>query len=211
MPTNPPKSKVRRASPTAEQRAPAQDRRAPAGANGKTNPMRQLKGVLGRPLGVERRDGQLHVVLVERRRAAPADQPPSASQLCEELGARVLAHDPQHISKDMSHLLIVHEALGSKGWPGVAALPSRVLAAALAQAEALAGQDSSLTLETFIEGLRPLQRAADLREERSSRQEDFRLGETIEVSETNHAEFDRLEQSWVGTIPSDLARRERDD
>jgi hypothetical protein len=49
-----------------------------------------------------------------------------------------------------------------------------------------------------------------MREERSSRQEDFRLGETLEVSETNHAEFDRLEQSWVGTIPSDLSRRERD-
>lgn len=210
MPTKPPNPKGPRAVPDKERRAPGQDRRAPVDTNGKASPMRRLKGVLGRPLAVERRDGQLQVVLVERRRAKPAEQRPSPSQLCEELGARVLAHDPQQVSKDMSHLLLVHDALGSKGWPGVAALPRRVLAGALAQAEALAGEESSLSMETFIEGLRPLLGAAELREERGSRLQDFRVGETVEVSETNHAEFDRLEQSWVGTIPSDLSRRERD-
>lgn len=187
-----------------------QDRRAPADANGHAGPLSRLKGVLGRPLGLERRDGQLHVVLAERRSAAPLDQRPSPAKLCEELGARLLTHDPQHVAKAMHQLLLVHDALASKGWPGVAALPGRVLTDALAQAEILASEESSLPLETFIEGLRPLQGAADLRDERDSRLQDFRVGETVEVSESSYAEFDRLEQSWVGTTPSALSRPELD-
>lgn len=203
MPTTPPKRK----GPGAP-RDP--DRRAPADANGHTGPLRRLKGVLGRPLGLERRDGQLHVVLAERRSAAPPDPRPSPAKLCEELGARLLTHDPQHVAKAMNQLMLVHEALAGKGWPGVAALPGRVLTDALAQAETLASEESSLPLETFIEGLRPLQGAADLRDERDSRLQDFRIGETVEVSESSYAEFDRLEQSWVGTTPSDLPRPDHD-
>jgi hypothetical protein len=189
-------------------RAPQdQDRRAPDDATAKTSPLRRLKGVLGRPLGLERRDGQLHVVLAERRSAAPPDPRPSPAKLCEELGARLLTHDPQHVAKAMKQLMLVHEALASKGWPGVAALPGRVLNDALAQAETLASEESSLPLETFIEGLRPLPGAADSRAERDSCLQDFRI---VEVSESSYAEFDRLEQSWVGTTPSALPRPERE-
>lgn len=187
-----------------------QDRRATADANVKTSPLGRLKGVLGRPLGLARRDGQLHVVLAERRSAAPPDPRPSPAKLCEELGARLLTHDPQHVAKAMKQLMLVHEALAGRGWPGVAALPGGVLTDALAQAETLASEESSLVLETFIEGLRPLQGAADLRDERDSRLQDFRVGETVEVSESSYAEFDRLEQSWVGTTPSALPRPERE-
>ena len=110
----------------------------------------------------------------------------------------------------MHQLLLVHEALGSKGWAGVALLPGAVLAEALVQAEMLVGGESSLPLEAFIEGLRPLQGVADLRDERNSRLQDFRIGATVEVSESSFAEFDRLEQSWVGTVPSALAWSEGD-
>lgn len=74
----------------------------------------------------------------------------------------------------------------------------------------LVGGESSLPLEAFIEGLRPLQGVADLRDERNSRLQDFRIGATVEVSESSFAEFDRLEQSWVGTVPSALAWSEGD-
>lgn len=186
------------------------DRRTDADAKGKSSPLRRLKGVLARPLGLERREGQLHVVLAERRRPRPAGQPPSPAELCNELSARLLAHDAEHLAKAMRQLLLVHEALGSKGWAGVAVLPGAVLAEALVQAEMLVGGESSLPLETFIEGLRPLQGVADLRDERNSRLRDFRIGESVEVSESSFAEFDRLEQSWVGTVPSALARSEGD-
>jgi hypothetical protein len=203
VPTTPPKRK----GPSAT-RSP--DRRAPANANGPAGPLRRLKGVLGRPLGLERRDGQLHVVLTERRSATPLDPRPSPATLCEELCARLLTHDPQHVAKTMHPLLLVHDALASGGWSGVAALPGRVLTDAVALAETMASEESSLALESFVEGLRPLQGAAELRDERDSRQKDFKLGETVEVSESSYAEFDRLEQSWVGTTPSDLSRPERE-
>jgi hypothetical protein len=204
MPTNPPARKGPRTPPV-------RDRRAAATADGNSGPLRGLKSILGRPIALERRDGRLHVVLAERRRAAPLDQAPSPSQLCEELSARLLAHDPEHLDQKMRPLLLVHEALGRKGWPGVAALPGPVLSQALAQAEVLADGGSSLRMETLIEGLRPLAGAADLRDERLAREQDFKIGETVEVSESSYAEFDRLERSWVGTTPSDLPRPERDD
>ncbi len=57
---------------------------------------------------------------------------------------------------------------------------------------------------------RPLQGAADLHDERDAHQQDFRIGETVEVPESSHAAFDRIEQGWVGTTPSNLPRPEHD-
>ena len=187
------------------------ERRVTLGTQGMADPLRRLKGALGRPLSLQRRDGQLHVVLAERRQSAPVDQPPSLAQLCDELSARMLAHGPDYAAKAMRHLGLVHDVLGRKGWPGAAALPGSVLAEALAQAEILASDESSSALELIIEGLRPLQSAADLRDESDSRLQDFRVGENLDVSESNFAEFDKLERSWAGTTPAKLIRRERDD
>jgi hypothetical protein len=66
-------------------------------------------------------------------------------------------------------------------------------------------------MEAVIEGLRPLHGVATLRDERKLREQDFKVGENVEVSESNFDAFDHLEQSWVGTVPSDLRRRERED
>lgn len=203
MSTNPPTRKKPRS-------VLDKDRRAAPGVTGKSAPLRRLKGVLVRPLGLERRDGQLHLVLAERRRVPSVDAKPSLSQLCDELSARLLAYGPDYAARAMRHLVLVHDALGRKGWPGVAALPGTVLVEALAQAEMLASEEQSPSLEMIIEGLRPLQSAADLRDQRESRLQDFKIGENLEVSESTHAEFDHLQRSWAGTTPSELMPPERD-
>lgn len=166
---------------------------------------------MNRPLGLERRDGHLHVVLTERRRPPPADASPPLPQLCEEMSARLLAHGPDYAAQAMRHLVLLHDVLERKGWPGVAALPSPVLGEALAQAEMLASDEPSVAMDMLIEGLTPLHSAAVLRDESDSRLQDFRVGENLEVSESNFAEFDDLERGWAGTTPARLAQRERDD
>jgi len=161
---------------------PLKDRRAPAGKGG---PLRKLKGLLGRPLGIEKRDGKLQVVLTERRRRRPADEPPSLSQLCAELSARLLAHEHSEV-QTMRHLVL--------------------------QAEALAAEEPSPHMDMLLEGLRPLQVAADLRDQRDSRMQDFRVGDNLEVSESDYAEFEDCETNWSGTIPVGLVpSRGRDD
>lgn len=204
MPVNPPSRKGPRS-------ALEKERRAAPGATSASEPLRRLKGALSRPLGLERRDGKLQVVLAERRRAPLADETPSLSQLCDELSARMLAHGPDYAATAMRHLVLLHDVLGRKGWQGVQALPAPVLGEALAQAEMLASDEPSAALDTIIEGLTPLHSAAVLRDERDSRLQDFRVGENLEVSESNFAEFDQLERGWAGTTPSRLMRRDRDE
>jgi hypothetical protein len=203
MSTSPP-------TPKRTGKMPVKDRRAAPGTKGKTGTLRKLKGLLVRPIGLERRDGQLRVVLAERRRPIPVDESPSPSQLCAELSARLLAHEPDQTAKAMRHLVLVHDILERKGWPGVGAMSGLVLAEALSQAETLASEDPSPHLEIFIEHLRPLQAAADQRDERDSRLHDFKVGENVEVSESDYAEFEDMERSWVGTVPSKLTRSDRD-
>jgi hypothetical protein len=63
----------------------------------------------------------------------------------------------------------------------------------------------------IVDQLRSLTDTADKREESEARLQDFKLGETLEVSESSFAEFESLERSWVGTIPSALTKLNRDD
>lgn len=198
MPTNPPNRKT-----------PAKDRRAAPGATGTTDTVRRLKSVLARPLRLQRCDGRLRVVLVERRRALRAEEMPSLEPLRGELSARLLAHGPDPAAHALRDLVLVHEAMGRKGWPGVAVLPAPVLVEALAQAQALASKEPSPALRDFIERLRSLQRAAEQRDARESRSQDFKVGQSLDVSESTHAEFEELERSWSGTVPSALDVPER--
>lgn len=185
-------------------KAPGKERRAAAGAKAPKGALRRLKGLLVRPLTLERRDGHVHLVLAERRRAAPAEQSPSPSQLCAELSARLLAHEPEHTARMMRHLVLVHDTLERKGWAGVAAMAGHVLGEALAQAEALAAEDLSPHLQIIIEHLRLLRGAADQRDERDSRLQDFKVGENVQVTESAFAEFEDVERSWGGTVPTKL-------
>jgi hypothetical protein len=189
---------------------PLKDRRAAVDGKGGGS-LRKLKGLLGRPIGLERRDGKLHVVLTERRRQRPADEPASVSQLCAELSARLLAHESSEV-QTMRHLILVHDALERRGWTALEGMSALVLIKAIEQAEALAAEEPSPHMDMLIEGLRPLHIAADLRDQRESRQQDFRLGDNLEVSESDYADFEDVESNWTGTVPAGLVPpRDRDE
>ncbi len=178
-------------------KALAKERRAPADAS--AGSIHKLRGLLARPIGLQRRDGRLHVVLVDRRRPEPPD--PWLAPLQAELNERLLAQQFGPTAQAMRHLCFVHDALQSKGWPAVSSLPAHVLGRAIVQAEMLAGDEPSPGLKRLVERLRPLQLAAAEREERAARSRDLVAGEQIEVSEATHEEFDAVERSWVGRVP----------
>jgi hypothetical protein len=189
---------------------PLKDRRAAVDGKGGGS-LRKLKGLLGRPIGLERRDGKLHLVLTERRRQRPADEPASVSQLCGELSARLLAHESSEV-QTMRHLILVHDALERRGWAALEGMSALVLIKAIEQAEALAAEEPSPHMDMLIEGLRPLHIAADMRDQRESRQQDFRVGDNLEVSESDYADFEDVESNWTGTVPAGLVPpRDRDE
>jgi hypothetical protein len=173
-----------------------------------TNPLARLKGALNRPVKMEWRNGQPHVVLVERRRAPFLDR--AQAHLCTELGAVLLTQHADEASTLLKPLLAVQHKLKRKGWDGVATLPYAVLAKALRQAEMLAAEDPSLpVLAQVAERLRPLLEAAEERERARDDDDaddtDLALRNRIEVSEASFNEFEELERVWAQTMPSGLA------
>lgn len=182
---------------------PAEDRRAPASARGATVTLSKLKGALNRPLRVERREGQLHVVLVERRRTPREGAALDEGQLRAELGALLLADAHGEAPRVMRHLVRVHDALVRKGWAGVEYLPWRVLLHALSQAEMLTRDERSPAMVMLIERLRVLQVAAGIREERLSRERSARAGAAPEVREASAEDFEAAARDWVGTVPTE--------
>ena len=105
----------------------------------------------------------------------------------------------------MRHLILVHDALERKGWPGIEEMSSLVLAKAIEQAALLAREEPSPHMDMLIEGLRPLHAAAALREQREARVHEMRVGDNVEVSESDYTEFEDAEQDWAGaTVPLDL-------
>lgn len=185
------------------------DRRAPPDAP--PGSLRRLKGALGRPMKLERQGADLKLVLVERRRARPADAPPSDEQMCEELSARLLAHGPEHAATVLRALVTVHDALDRKGWNGVATLPNPVLAKALALAGAMARDEPSPGMDAFIQRLLPLQAAARARDARGAVRRGVDVGEAREIPESGFAEFDDAQRAWAGTEPAALMREPEGD
>lgn len=192
-------------------KTPLQDRRAAPGAG--RNSLQKLKSVLNRPIGVQRRDGKLKMGLTERRRVRPADESPSIGLLCAELRARLTAQEARGAAESMRHLVLVHDALERKGWLGIEDMSSLVLSKAIEQALRLARDEPSPHIDRLIEGLRPLRAAAAQREQRDVREHELRLGENLEVSESDYAAFEDAEQDWsAGTMPLGLVPSpERDD
>lgn len=178
-------------------RAPSHDRRSATGLRGAWN---RLKGLLRRPVALEKRDGRLHLVLVERRRAAPRDA--GLAALREELHDRVLTQQANPASKAMRHVVFVHDTLQTQNWDAVARLPSRVLDRAIVQAEMLSTDAPSPHLVSFIERLRPLCSASAEREERMERARRIAQGKPVEVSEASAEDFDAVERHWLGEDPT---------
>lgn len=127
--------------------------------------MRRLKGALGRPLALESREGRLHLVLVDRRRA-PRDAPPSLDQIRADLRTRLLVQQHEHAVQVLRPLVGVHEELRNGGWDAVGKLPGDLLGLALQQALMLQREDASPALGMVIERLRIFKAAAEVEADR---------------------------------------------
>ncbi|MDE2564868.1 MAG: hypothetical protein KGL50_03710 [Burkholderiales bacterium] len=172
--------------------APASDRRA-------ADPLRKLKGALLRPLALQRQDGRLHIVLVDRRR--PEADETWLPGLRSELKARLRARGLDAAAPVVRHLLFVHDALQAGGWRRVEVLPARVLAKALAQAGLLGGECPAPQLERFAARLQAMQAQAQAREARA--EQGRQAGQApIEVSEASAEDFAEAERRWLGAVPA---------
>jgi hypothetical protein len=169
-----------------------------------------VKGVLGRSIGLEQRRNQLHVVLVDGQRSPAADKLQTPlQQMRGELRTRLLVHDPA--TQAVRNLVVIYEELGrSGGWSGVQALPRAVLDKALAEAEMQDIQDPTPLMSMIIEKLRELGNAATIRAEHQAEMREAEEIEIPEVSEATHEEWELMERSWIGTVPSGLAQQEPD-
>jgi hypothetical protein len=182
--------------------APIKDRRTPAATTRAARLLRRLRGLLARPLRLQRQDGRLRVVLVDRRQARSADALPSLTESRDELRALLLLHGNEQATGVMRHLVRVHDALGRGGWPAVEALPSQVLGMALVQADMLSSDEPTAALATIIEHLRLAKVAAELREEHASRPPGSPGAQALEVSEVPRDKFDEwTREDWVDTSP----------
>jgi hypothetical protein len=170
--------------------------------------LRWVRSVLGRSIRLEQRRDQPAVTGTDPRRGAAADAPLSLlMQQRADLGARLLVHDPA--TQPVRNLFVIHDELASRGWEGVKALPPQIVERALAEAEILSGQESSILLSSIIESLKALRVAADERVARAAHAATERGWETLkvpEVSEANYEEYELMERSWVGTVPAGLGR-----
>ena len=184
------------------------ERRAPRGAPGST---RWLKGLLGRPVALERRDGQLHLTLVERRRTPEVIDQQQRARLCDEVRVLLLDRGTDHELAVLRHLVLVLDVLASRGWAGVGAMASGVLRKALMQAQLLGSRQSTSALEHLIERLRLLQVAAGLREERKRLAGNTPTPDRAEVSEATHEEFEAMQRDWKTTVSPPLEPADKPD
>jgi hypothetical protein len=188
MPDRPPGPRARVAKPRVERRTP----------RGKPGSLRWLRGLLGRPVVLEHRNGRLHLALLERRRPPEVIQAQERAALCEELRLRLLEHGERHVAV-LRPLVAVHDALVRDGWPLVGRMPSALLAKAQLQLLMLIGREPSDALAGMAEHLRLLQAAAEAREDRQRRDGVVEHDTLVVVEDAEISEFDELERAWVVT------------
>lgn len=179
------------------QTRPRKERRAPRGAPGST---RWLKSLLARPVALERRNGQLHLTLVERRRPPEVIEQQARDHLRDDVRALALNRRAAHEVAVLRHLLLTLDVLVKRGWEGVGAMPSGVLRKALMQAQLLQGQEPCQALTYLVDRLRVLHVGAGLREDRARGLPSPDLSEHAEVSEVSHEEFEARQQAWTHTV-----------
>ena len=180
---------------------PRKERRAPRGTPGS---LRWMREVLGRPLALEKRDKAVHLVLVERRRRPEVIRAEALKQLCFELGLRLVELESSTAHRAMRHLIAVHDTLLRKGWPGVETMPARILGKAVVQAQMISGREPSPRMRAFVDHVRKLQVAAEVREDRLAHPADYGHDTAVEVHETTPEAFEASEREWVGSVvPTD--------
>lgn len=159
-------SKPNRKSPSRGLLPPVtRERRQSAGTPGS---LAWLKSLLGRPLRLVRRNGKLHLVLVDRRRPRDVLEAAAAAEIAEELRVRLLAHPSEGTAAAMRHVTLVHDMLVHQGWDAVQMLPAAVLGQAAVQARVLVTEAPSRRLAWFIEQLQTARVAAQVREEKAA-------------------------------------------
>jgi site-specific recombinase XerC len=183
---------------------PRKERRAPRGTPGS---LRWMREVLGRPLALERRDKAVRLVLVERRRRPEVIRAEALTQLCYELGLRLVELESSTAHHAMRHLIAVHDTLARKGWSGVETMPARILGKSVVQAQMISGREPSPRMRAFVDHLRKLQVAAEVREDRLAHPAQFGHESAVEVNETTSEAFEASQREWVGTVvPTDLVK-----
>lgn len=156
--------------------------------------------LLKRPLKLERRDGQIHVVLGDKPAAPPP--PPSAGEALRrghEALRELLRRHPEarHL---MRHLGYVEQMIGRFGSRALKReVPAPVLAKALEQLDLLARGESSAPIAELRARIAA---AVDARSTATAEHEDTETRPaSLEVTEASHSLFDEMERSWTGQIP----------
>lgn len=184
----------------ARRRRPRRERRAGPETSMLLRSWLRLRGLLSRPIALQRRGGHWRLGWVERRRAAAPASAPSVGELRLELRERLLVEGEAYARAYLRHLMVVQRQLGKLGWPGVGDLPVAVLEKAQAQLELLRARAPSGPLDYLLERLRQCQVAAE-RREASRRLLAHGDAGAIEVSDATEEDFQQTERSWFVTLP----------
>ncbi len=137
----------------------------------------------------------------------PRPEPSLLSQQLDDLGARLLVHDP--VTQPVRNLYAVHEALVAGGWPAAEALAPTVIERAGVEGEILLSHDPSAALRALVEELAALHAASAAADEQARVEALLRddaaweAPAVPEVSEASHEEYELMERSWIGTVPQD--------
>jgi hypothetical protein len=119
-----------------------------------------------------------------------------------ELRARLVVHDPA--VQGVRHLFAIHDELRAHGWAGVQALPAKIIAQALAEAELMNAEEPSHVLDTILLELRRIKEIADTRAEIDAHDREWETMQVPEVMDSDFGEFELAERSWAGTVPNGL-------
>ncbi|MCW5666607.1 MAG: hypothetical protein KIT35_22475 [Piscinibacter sp.] len=166
------------------------------GKRTRRQPLAWLRGLLSRPLKLERRGVQLHVVLGEARQppALPTRPGEVLRQGHEALRALLTRHpDARHL---LRHLSFFEQALGRHGSRALRSeVPVQVLQRAHEQLEMLLREDSTPELIALAARLE-----RTVKDRRRAEETAAPVG-MVQVSEASHSLFDEMERSWTGNIP----------
>jgi hypothetical protein len=169
---------------------------APAKPRHTRRPLNWLRSLLKRPLKLERRGLQIHVVLAEPAPAPPPPESPGeALRRGHEALRDLLARHPE-VRHLMRHLGFLEQALARTGSKALRSeVPLPVLRKAHEQLELLMRDDASPELSAFATRLERV-----IAERRRSA-EDAPAAGALQVSEASHSLFDEMERSWTGQMP----------
>jgi hypothetical protein len=159
-------------------------------------PVQWLRGLLKRPLRLERRGLNFHLVLAPPL-TEPAPAPSNGEALRrghEEL--RVMLGRHPEVRHLMRHLGYVETELAKSGSRALrSVVPVRVLRKALQQLELLTRDEPSEALAQLHSRM-----AAAVRERGRTRAD---AGPSVQVSEATASMFDEMERSWTGQVPQE--------